>query len=157
MSNDLSSTHPPCIPLGVQVIAWITLVGPVLASLLVISLAHTVPDGNVLFTNQITGHQYVASGWRSLLVAVLVMTAFCAVGALSAFYTLKGRMWGYWVILASLALSVLSPLLRALLGKAHFSLDIVGIILLVVILRDFTGFRDFSMYQARKPEDAERD
>ena len=115
-----------------------------------IALAPTVHDGDVLFTKWVSGHPYVASGWFSKLVAVLIVTAVCAFTALIALYTLKGRMWGYYVILASLAWSIVSPLLRALTGRGHWGIDVVGILVLLVFLSGFKGFREFSRHQTRR-------
>lgn len=156
MSSGTRGAYSPPIPQGVQVIAWMTLLGSALVVLVVIALAHTVEYGAVLFTEPITGRPYVASGWVSVLEAVLIITAVCALCALAAVYTLKGRMWGYYVILANLAWSVVGPLLRALTGRSHFSSHIIGILMLVVFLRGFTGFREFSKYQARTSNDTER-
>ncbi len=135
----------PEIPSGVKVIAWIIQVFAGLSLFILEILTIRSPSGEVVFSY--LGHDYAVAAIRPGAVGMELVFLIHGLVIASAVFTLKGRMWAYYILLSASALNVLTTVLATVLHLVARRFDPMAwlpFVVLWVLLSEFRPYRDFA-------------
>lgn len=140
-----SQEYQPEIPSGVKVIAWIIQMFAGLSLVILEILTIRAPRGEVMFSY--LGHDYVVAGIQPGTMGMELVFLTHGLVIVSAVFTLKGRMWAYYILFTACALNVLTTILATVLHLVARRFDLMAwlpFVVLWMLIRDYRGYRDFA-------------